>query len=176
MDDQRWQTVEAWMEQYGDMVLQTIYLMTHDREASEEVAQEVFIRAYRKLHQFRGGSRPSTWLYRIAVNMARNHLRRRREVVAEREFLETAAGPSNEFRPDNTVEEAEEKNRIIEEVSGLPLELRTVVSLYYLDELSVEKTAEVLRIPAGTVKSRLSRARRKLRSALTGEDAPGRQR
>ena len=166
MDDQRWQTVEAWMRQHGDMVLRTIYLITQDREASEELAQEVFIRAYRKLHQFKGESKAATWLYTIAANLARNHLRRRRDLPVDREFVESASGPADDYRPDHTVAKAEDRKRILREVSALPVDLRAAVSFYYLDELSVEETAAALRVPAGTVKSRLARAREQLRHAL----------
>ena len=159
-------TIESWMAAYGDRVLQTIYVITRDREASEEIAQEVFVRAWRKLPQFRRESTPSTWLYRIAVNLAKNHLRRRTVLPLEPEAVELAGGPAPTDGPEESVVAGSVRELVRRAVAELPPELRTVVALYYLDELSVTEGAQTIGKPAGTVKSRLARARETLRRTL----------
>ena len=166
MDGRAESTIESWMSSYGDRVLQTIYVITGDREASEEIAQEVFIRAWRKLSQFRGESTPSTWLYRIAVNLAKNHLRRRTVIPLEPEAVEYAAGPAPGAGPEEHMLFRSTVEIVRASIAELPRELREVVALYYLDELSVGEVAAAVGKPVGTVKSRLARARAALRAVL----------
>jgi RNA polymerase sigma-70 factor (ECF subfamily) len=157
------------MKEHGDMVLRTVYLITRNLEASEEITQDVFVRAYRKLHTFRAECSERTWLYRIACNLARNHKRIRPE--------RRGAGPVTDFDrqaakhpgPEDRLLRGETRVEVVTEVGRLPADLREVVALHYLTEMSVDETAETLGIPAGTVKSRLSRARDQLREALTSE-------
>jgi len=153
------------------MVLRTIYLITQDREASEELAQETFVRAYRKQHHFRGESSERTWLYRVACNMAKNHLRRRPEQRGRGEIIDFDRRATAHPGPEEVAARRESRARILSVVAELPAELREVVALYYLDEMSVTEVAEVVGIPAGTAKSRLARARSELRRTLRETDA-----
>lgn len=159
-------TIESWMRIYGDGVLRTVLVITKDREASEEIAQEVFVRAWRKLDRFRGLSSPKTWLYRIAVNLAKNHLRRRRELTMEPSEVEQAHGATREEGPEASMLSQDLRRSVRAAVESLAPELRIVVALFYLEELSVNDVAATVGIPAGTVKSRLARARSELRDTL----------
>jgi RNA polymerase sigma-70 factor (ECF subfamily) len=154
------------MERHGDGVLRTIYLITGDRDASEDLAQETFVKAYHGLSRFRGQSNASTWLYSIAANLAKNHRSRRREFPAEHSFLADRAGATRTHGPEQAAIAAEDVARITDSVLGLPPELRPVVSLYYLAELPIAEIARTLSIPEGTAKSRLFRARELLREVL----------
>jgi RNA polymerase sigma-70 factor (ECF subfamily) len=130
-----------------------------DRERMDDVLQEAYARAFRALPRFRGGATLGTWLYRIVYNACLDELRRsgaRREV------------PLDEWRdrgPDRT-DRVEERLDLEAALAALPVELRAVVLLVDADELSYGEAAEVLGIPAGTVASRLSRARDALKGAL----------
>lgn len=170
MDD-RWRTIDSWMKAHGDSILRTVYLVTRDRAASEEIVQEVFLRAWRKLHQFEGRSSPSTWLHRIAVNLARNHLRRRRVTLLDTAPDAADPGYADAFSPTHDGPETlasrnDRRGAVRACVESLPQRLRMVVALYYLEERPVVEVARILGLPAGTVKSRLSKARSMLRDRL----------
>ena len=134
-----------------------------------EVCQEVFIRAYMHLRDFRGDARFSTWLYRIAVNCCHNLVRnrkRRREVSLDAAGVlprETAIGVPDQ---EQAYHQAQMTTRILEAMQSLPEEQRIVVELRVLHDLSVEEVADILGIPQGTVKSRLFYGLRKLRRHL----------
>lgn len=136
-----------------------------------EVCQEVFIRAYTHLKDFRGDARFSTWLYRIAINCCRNLMRsrkRRREVAMD--FYD-GADPAI-HRLDATPEQeqsyhrAQMVTRVLEAMQALPEDQRTVIELRVLHDLGVEEVASIMGIPTGTVKSRLFYGLRKLRDQL----------
>ena len=153
------------------MVLRSIYLITRDREASEELTQEVFIRAYRRQHHFRGDASERTWLYRIACNIAKNHLRRRPEQRGRAQIIDFDSRATTHPGPEEIAAHEDTRSSVLGSVSELPAELREVVALYYLEEMSVRQVSEVVGVPAGTVKSRLSRARAELRKALGENEA-----
>ena len=130
-----------------------------DRERMDDVLQEAYARAFRALPRFRGGSAIGTWLYRIVYNACLDELRRsgaRREVSLD-EWRE---------RGSSRTVGVEERLDLEAALAALPVELRAVVLLVDADELSYHEAAEVLGIPAGTVASRLSRARDALKGAL----------
>jgi RNA polymerase sigma-70 factor, ECF subfamily len=129
-----------------------------DRDRMDDVLQEAYARAFRSLPRFRGGASLGTWLYRIVYNACLDDLRRaggRREVSLDEWRDRTARADGVEERLD--LEAA---------LAALPVDLRAVVLLVDAEELSYNEAAEVLSIPAGTVASRLSRARGALRIAL----------
>jgi RNA polymerase sigma-70 factor, ECF subfamily len=141
-----------------DSGLRTLaYRLLGDRDRMDDVLQEAYARAFHALPRFRGGASAGSWLYRIVYNACVDELRRsgaRKEISLE-DWRERAAAPDVEQRLD--LEAA---------LAKLPVDLRAVVLLVDADELSYDEAAEILGIPAGTVASRLSRARDALRGAL----------
>lgn len=130
-----------------------------DRDRMDDVLQEAYTRAFRALPRFRGGAAIGTWLYRIVYNACLDELRRsgaRKEVSLD-EWRERGSDRS---------EGVEQRLDLEAALAALPVELRAVVLLVDADELSYDDAAEVLGIPAGTVASRLSRARDTLKGAL----------
>jgi RNA polymerase sigma-70 factor (ECF subfamily) len=131
-----------------------------------DVAQEAFLKAYRALPKFRGESAFYTWLYRIAINTAKNYLvtLSRRPVEADAE-----AGEGEQYDPESTLRDSatpeqwllteEIKRTIIETIDELPEDLRTAINLREVEGLSYEEIAEVMSCPIGTVRSRIFRAR-----------------
>lgn len=152
----------------------------YDADEVQDVAQEAFIKAYRALPKFRGDSQFYTWLYRIAVNTAKNHLvsRSRRPPgsdvdVADAEYYDGGAALREVETPENALFGAELKQVVESAISDLPDDLKTAVTLREFDGLSYEDIAEIMDCPVGTVRSRIFRAReaidQKVRQQIDGD-------
>lgn len=136
------------------------------RDDIPDIVQESFIKAYRSLESFRGESAFYTWLYRIAVNTAKNHLtslgRRppREDILAEdAENYDSGMSLRESDTPENLTLSEELKRIVFETIDNLPDELKTAITLRELEGLSYEEIAEVMQCPVGTVRSRIFRAR-----------------
>lgn len=137
-----------------------------DQDEVLDVTQEVFIKAYRALPKFRGDSQFYTWLYRIAINTAKNYLvsRSRRPPdtdidVNEGEFQDNSAVLRDIENPESTLATRQLEKVIYQAIEDLPDELKVAVSLREFEGLSYEEIAEVMECPVGTVRSRIFRAR-----------------
>lgn len=133
--------------------------MLGNNQDAEDVGQEVFIRFYYSMDKFRGDSEVSTYLTRIAINLSINELRRRKRKIfnfnnyTERQEISNAPSFQKKI----------EMNELIEKSIGyLSSKLRAVVVLRFLNSYSIKEIAETLKLPKGTVLSRLSRAQEKL--------------
>jgi RNA polymerase sigma-70 factor, ECF subfamily len=138
----------------------------HDIHESQDVTQEAFIKAYRGLKNFRGDSAFYTWLYRIAINTAKNHLVTRSRKIsdtgidaADAEQFESGGALRENASPDRVMA-TEEIARVVQEtIDLLPEDLRTAITLREFDGLSYEEIALAMDCPIGTVRSRIFRAR-----------------
>jgi RNA polymerase sigma-70 factor (ECF subfamily) len=155
------------VERYQARIKNLIYSIFHEPDIIDDLAQEVFIRAYEALPNFRFQSSFYTWLYRIAVNKSRDELRRRKirrffslQSLLDSTDHELASKLAVEPR-DNEVQEL-----IASALKSIPERFRTVIILKDIEGLSYEEIAEVLQCELGTVKSRLFRARATLRNVL----------
>ncbi len=159
---------EALVRQYQERVFALISRMTGDPDRVEDIAQEVFLKAFRSLKSFRGGSRFYTWLYRITVNTVLNTMRsqgRRQETSLDAlEGFEVQADADME--PAEVTARLELARRVREAIDQLEEPYRVIVYLRELEDLSYEEIAEVVELPVGTVKSRLFRARQHLKGLL----------
>jgi len=133
---------------------------------AQDVAQEAFIKAYRALGGFKGDSAFYTWLYRISINTAKNHLvaRSRRPASQDIDVVDAEAfGHTDRFSEQDTPEallESEEiRDAVIAAIRDLPEDLRTAIMLRELDGMSYEEIAQSMDCPVGTVRSRIFRAR-----------------
>jgi RNA polymerase sigma-70 factor, ECF subfamily len=131
-----------------------------------DVTQEAFLKAYRALPGFRGESAFYTWMYRIAVNTAKNHLaaqvRRPQEMDSpdpDLEQYEMETGAVDVDTPEHLLLTEEIQNTVIAAIKALPEDLRTAISLRELDGMSYEEIAVAMDCPVGTVRSRIFRAR-----------------
>ncbi|EFX91326.1 RNA polymerase sigma factor RpoE [Actinobacillus ureae] len=136
------------------------------RDDIPDIVQESFIKAYRSLESFRGESAFYTWLYRIAVNTAKNHLtalgRRppKEDILAEdAESFDAGVQLREGDTPESMVLSEELKRVVFDTIESLPEELKTAITLRELEGLSYEEIAEVMQCPVGTVRSRIFRAR-----------------
>ncbi len=134
-------------------------------EDAADITQQAFAEAARTIHCFRGDSKLSTWLYGIAMNMVRNYLSRAPHRVYRFESDDILGGLAcPEPDPSDSFEQRELLAMVEGAFSGLPQEMSEVLSLVAIDEISYHEAAEILAIPLGTVRSRVSRARTVLRT------------
>jgi RNA polymerase sigma-70 factor, ECF subfamily len=156
------------------MVYQLGLHLLGDRDEALDLSQEVFLRVFRTLHGFRGQSALRTWIYRIAINQARNRQRswtrrRRKDHQSLDEHL-LAHGdlrqPGEAASPDRVFARKELAARLWNALDALPFDQRTAIVLREIDGLSYEEIAFSLDVAVGTVKSRLTRARQALRAEL----------
>lgn len=156
------------------MVFQLALHLLGDRQEALDLSQEVFLKVFRTLKQFRGQATLRTWIYRIVVNQASNRQRwwrrRHRSQQVRLEDLTAAQGELPEVRvssqPDRVLQQRETSDRVWHALDGLPFDQRAVIVLREIDGLSYEEIATSLDVAVGTVKSRLARAREGLRLAL----------
>jgi len=151
---------------YQHKILGLISRYVRDADEVQDVAQEAFIKAYRALPRFRGDSAFYTWLYRIAINTAKNHLvsRSRRPPgsdveIEDAEYYEGGGALRDIENPENALFGSELKAVVERSISELPDDLRTAVTLREFDGLSYEDIADIMDCPVGTVRSRIFRAR-----------------
>ncbi|MDK2124228.1 RNA polymerase sigma factor RpoE [Parachitinimonas caeni] len=165
---------ELLVNKYHRKIARLLSRMIRDQAEIEDVTQEAFIKAYRAIPSFRGESAFYTWLYRIAINTAKNYLAsmgRRPTLSTEYEDDEGETLDAAAQIPDLNTPETELMNRQIvstvnEAVEALPEELRTAITLREMEGLSYEDIATVMNCPIGTVRSRIFRAREAIATQL----------
>lgn len=166
---------------YQHRIVKLISRYVRDSSEVYDVAQEAFIKAYRALPGFRGESAFYTWLYRIAINTAKNYLiaQNRRPPGADIEIADAELfGEDSELKdnatPEHLLMRDEIEKTVFAAIEYLPEDLRTAITLRELEGLSYEEIAEVMGCPVGTVRSRIFRAREainiKLRPLLESTD------
>jgi RNA polymerase sigma-70 factor (ECF subfamily) len=154
------------VRKYQHRVVALIGRYVHDWSEAQDVAQETFLRAYRALGSFRGDAQFSTWLHRIAVNTAKNHLvaHKRRPPgedidIEDAEQFESALRLRDNDTPERELMRQEMEQTVMRAVEALPEELRAAITLREVDGLSYEEIAQQMQCPIGTVRSRIFRAR-----------------
>lgn len=159
------------MQQYGTKVLHLAFYYLKDRHLAEDVAQEVFVKAYRNWDSFRGDSSAYTWLYKITVNLCRDKARSawwRRLLPSEDPRASTVE--LEVVAPEDDPEEAailtDQRDALMQQVMQLPEAYREAVIMYYYDDLSTVEIAEITGQNENTIKTRLFRARGMLKQLL----------
>ena len=162
---------DALMARHETKVFNLCLWVLGDRDEAADAAQDAFIRAYRHLKKFRGDCSFGSWVSRIAINVARDALKKKRARPRDFSSMEWQDGP--EFDPPDAARTAPEEVARHERqmavrcaLAKVPENYRTTLILFDLQGRSYEECAEVLQVPIGTIKSRLSRARAALRDAL----------
>ncbi|MEI8401410.1 MAG: RNA polymerase sigma factor RpoE [Alcaligenaceae bacterium] len=159
---------------YQRKIMRLLSRMIRDPAEIEDVAQEAFIKAYRALPQFRGDSAFYTWLYRIAINTARNWLAANKRAPSTPSAFENEEGETfneSDVLTDGSNPESEMASRQIAEtvnkaINDLPEELRNAIVMREIDGMSYEDIAESMNCPIGTVRSRIFRAREAIATRL----------
>ena len=160
------QAFDLLFSRYQHKILNLVSRYLRDQQDVEDVTQEAFIKAFRALPRFRGESAFYTWLYRIAINTAKNHLvaRSRRPPgvdvdIDDAEFMDGTDVLRESESPEAVLSRDELSKVINVTLSELPDDLRSAVTLREFDGLSYEQIAEIMDCPVGTVRSRIFRAR-----------------
>jgi len=170
------------MRRYNRRLYRTARAILKDDAAAEDALQDGYVAAYRHIGEFRGDAQITTWLTRIVVNQALQALRkvRREQVVVlfderaneladEQEDATATAGSTTFAGPEKAMLRSEMRRLIERKIDELPEGYRTVFMLREVEDMSVDETAAALAIPAATVRSRLFRAKARLREALAQE-------
>ena len=161
------------LNRYRGSIYHLIFKMVHNKEETEDLVQEAFIKAFSSLETFNEEFAFSTWLYKIAINNCIDHFRKKRlktfsidnpieskNGFIQREFSDTS------YLPDNPLL-SKEKSRLIEDaIANLPEKYRISIVLRHSEDKSYEEISQILRIPLGTVKARIFRAREMLKKQL----------
>ena len=156
------------VERYQDRVFNTLVRVLGNRDDARDIVQDAFVQAFVKLDSFRGDAKFYTWLYRIAMNLALSH-RRRRRPTASLDAAKENVGEEPESQQPTAAQEMIERERA-EQLQQALLQLndghRQILVLRELEGFSYEAISEILELPVGTVRSRLFRARLQLKEQL----------
>ncbi len=162
---------------YQHKIVNLVSRYIRDADEALDVAQEAFIKAYRALPRFRGDSAFYTWLYRIAVNTAKNHLvatkRRPMEYdldLQDPDQYEMHARLNTTDTPEAVALKDETQAEINRSINALPADLRTAIILREIDGMSYEEIAQTMECPVGTVRSRIFRAREAIAKGIASLD------
>jgi RNA polymerase sigma-70 factor (ECF subfamily) len=172
------ESFEDLFAQYEHRIFNLIYRMVGDHEEAVDLTSDTFVQALKALPQFRRQSQPYTWLYRIAVNLCKNHFRKKahrarffafsldqsRTVEGEEEFIEIE---DTSQEPGQRLEAGELQAEVEKAIAALPVDLRLAVILRDIQGLSYQEIAQALECTLEAVKSRLFRARAILRKQLS---------
>jgi RNA polymerase sigma factor (sigma-70 family) len=157
------------IEKYQRLVSHIVFRTVNDREDSEDICQEVFLKIYQNLASFNYRSKLSTWVAAIAYNTAVSYLQKKKmplyEDLSDNFGLLEIAAPDKE-RPDRLVESKETAQYLQDEMSKLPARYRVIVTLFHHESMSYTEIAAALKMPEGTVKNYLFRARKLLKNRL----------
>lgn len=157
--------VESLYLRYADDVLRVSYFYLGDREKAEDVMQEVFLRVMDKQPVLREGSEKS-WLLKVALNICRDQWRSawaKRVILGSKKLEIIPAG--------DDLDERVEKEALMQAIHSLPADVKEVFLLFYYQGYTIEEIAAILNVKAGTISSRLSRGRKKLKALLEEDEA-----
>ncbi|MFK7931043.1 MAG: sigma-70 family RNA polymerase sigma factor [Myxococcota bacterium] len=167
------------VEKYQTRVYQMVYGMLRNQEDARDTTQDAFVKAYDNLHRFRLEASFYTWIYRIAMNLSIDHLRKKKrrgttefdETVASRDGTGAIDEQHHQDSPSKSLERKQLYARIMDAMQELPEDQRQVILLRELEGLSYKEISDVMEVPEGTIMSRLYYARKKLQKLLAGERA-----
>ncbi len=163
------------VDQYRQPVVNTCYGLLHNSEDAEDVAQDIFIEVFRSIHKFRGQSKLSTWLYRIAVTRSLNFIRDNKkrswfkpfdEVVKSKLNVLNQPEPGDENNPETSFESRQRRLVLQEAIDALPENQRVAFVLNKYEEMSHKQIAEVMDTSVSAVESLIHRAKRNLQKKL----------
>ncbi len=161
------------VDKYKDMVYSLAYKMTKNREEAEEISQDTFIKAFKNLNKFKGDSKFSTWLYRIVYHAALDSIKKNKNNNSTFEINEVTYNQIKSVEDILQGIERKERAKIMNEcLLKLPEEERSIIWMFYYDELSLKEIIEVTKISEANVKVKLHRARKKLLTIVEKNVAP----
>ncbi len=163
---------QALIKKYQRLVSHIVFRMVSSESDREDLCQGIFIKVYQNLSNVQSESKISTWIARIAYNTTINYLKKEKIPPFEdcsHDGQSIEGYQSNTTPPDEFAEDSDLAQRLHNEIKRLPVQFRTIVTLYHLDEMSYAEIGEIMGLPEGTVKSYLFRARKLLKKRLTSK-------
>jgi RNA polymerase sigma-70 factor (ECF subfamily) len=165
--------VERLINCYGDDVLRVAYLYVKDMHKAEDIFQEVFIKVFKKYDTFKGNSSEKTWIMRITINVCKDYFK---SFWMKRVFLNSDKeadkdSHNDEYNAeslDDTIIKSIESQELLNEVMNLPIKYKEIVILYYYQQFTTREISEMLKVPEGTIRTRLFRSRELLKKNVTG--------
>jgi RNA polymerase sigma-70 factor (ECF subfamily) len=158
------------VDRYSARIINLAFMMIGDRHDAEDIAQDAFVRAYRGLPRFERRAKFSSWLYQITLNLCKDYLkaksRHARNVEEERLESFDAAGDAQQEEAPRIVLQEELSEKMREAIRKLPYLYRETFTLRHLDNLDYDEIAEIVRVPADTIRVRAYRAREMLREQM----------
>lgn len=157
--------IEQLMEHYTEKVYLLAYSFVRDRGIAEDISQEVFLKAYKYIDNFRGDASLKSWIYRITVNTSMDFLKKKslKQMLLENSFLENFNRTES---AETSYLEADRNEQLLQIIITLPMKYRTVIVLHYFYDLKINELSDVLDLKINTVKTRLSRGRELLRRKI----------
>ena len=158
------QALEHWIEQHGEQLLRLAYTYVRDHQVAEDVVQDVLLKAYERQQQFEGRAAYKTYLMRMTINRSLDYLRswHYRQLIVTEKITNWMKVPA--------VSPPEQDTALGQAILQLPIKYREVIVLYYYEDLRLEHIATLLQLPISTVKTRMQRAKKRLKVLL--EEAP----
>jgi len=161
---------EELVEDYKDMVFNVLFRLSGDYHLSQDLFQETFIRVYRGLKNFQSRSKLSTWIYSIAVNVFRDHMRKRSWRLLKNEKPADGLGHGiDEYNPEIQFIRKQEQEEIQKKICRLRESIRVPLVLYYIEGMNLQQIAEITERSSSDIKVSLHRARKKLKEILQKE-------
>jgi len=159
--------IETLIRQYGNDVLRTAFMYVKDSHLAEDIFQDVFIKVNKNLSTFQGNSSIKTWIIRITINTCKDYLKSawNQKVVPMTEYEENTIHTDEDYK---AVEQQDQNQLIRETVMNLPDKYKDIIVCVYFQDMTISDAANILKIAEGTAKSRLSRAKEKLKTYLEG--------
>lgn len=157
------------MNQHGDDVFRLMYAYVHNESIAEELAQEVFVKCYLALPKYKQQSSLKTWLYRIAINHAKDYLKSwyHRQVVTHDTYIVTNC---DERTVEQQIIEEQQAEELMHSLLALPIKYREVLYLFYYEEQTIVEIAQLLRSNSNTIKTRLRKGKQLLKRTM--EEVP----
>lgn len=159
---------ERLMQSHAVYVYNLLYRMVNDVQEAEDLSQEVFLRAWRKMTNFRGDAQFRTWLYRIATNLCYNRLPNLKKEISEMDLNQEIALVSQQIGVEGSIIQSEKSQSLADALSTLPENYRLLLILRHLQEFSYNEISEITDLPLGTVKTGIFRARQMLKERMVG--------
>lgn len=156
---------QALVTTHGKAVYNIALFTLNDDVLAEDASQDAFVKIYRNLNKFEGGSKLSTWMYRIVKNVCYDHLKKRHTEPMD-EYTETRLVDPDAYSPEEAYLRDTKHSRVRRAVGRLPEGQRMAISLYYFQQAQYDEIAEIMGQPLGTIKSYIHRAKRSLEKML----------
>jgi RNA polymerase sigma factor (sigma-70 family) len=164
--------IEQLMNLYTEKVYLLAYSFVKDKGIAEDISQDVFLKCYKYLDNFRGEASLKSWIYRITVNTSKDYLKKKslKQMLLSSSFLENIKKSESS---EATFLKADRNEQLLQTILALPAKYREVIILYYFYDLKINELATTLNLNTNTVKTRLSRGRDMLKRNLENKESEG---